>query len=190
MSEAVKIISRDTLSRDFGHLERVMVRRRRFDSKSQDISREVYSVGDSVAILPYDPERGRVLLVRQFRLAAYLATGRETIIEACAGKLDGADPASRVVMEAEEEIGYAIKNPRFLFDAFMSPGVLSEKLSFFVAPYSPADKIGNGGGIDHDEDIEVLEPTFGEALAMIDNGDIIDVKTILLLQYIKLTGLL
>ncbi|MHB8884441.1 MAG: NUDIX domain-containing protein, partial [Methylovirgula sp.] len=177
-------------SRGFGLLENITIRRRRFDAKPQEISREVYDVGDGAAILLYDPERGRVLLVRQFRLAAYLGTGRETIVECCAGKIDGIDPAARIIMEVQEETGYAVKDPRFIFEAFMSPGVLAEKLSFFIAPYSPADKIDAGGGVDDDEDIEVIEPSFDEALAMIDSGEIIDVKTILLLQYAKLIGLM
>ncbi len=190
MSETIKILSREILHRGFGMLEVIRVLRRCFDGKEQEIAREVYDVDHGAAILPYDPLRRRVLLVRQFRLAAFLASGRETLIEACAGKLEGADPAERIVMEAAEELGYAIKAPRHLFDGFMSPGVYAEKISYFVAPYCPDDKIGPGGGVDLDEDIEVLEPTFAEALAMIDSGEIDDTKTILLLHYAKLMGLM
>ena len=190
MSETIKILSREILHRGFGLLEAVRILRRRFDGKEQEIAREVYDVDHGAAILPYDPLRGRVLLVRQFRLAAFLASGRETLIEACAGKLEGADPAERIVMEAAEELGYAIKAPRYLFDGFMSPGVYAEKISYFVATYSPDDRTGAGGGVDIDEDIEVLEPTFAEALAMIDSGEIVDTKTILLLHYAKLNALL
>lgn len=187
----IKILGREILSRSYGLLQRVTLRRRKFDAQLQDITRDVYDAGDGAAILLYDPVRGRVLLVRQFRLAAYLATDRETIVEVCAGKLEGIDAATRIVMEVREETGYAIKNPRFLFEAFMSPGVFSEKLSFFVARYSPEDKISWGGDLaDDDEDIEVLEPTLGEALAMIASGEIIDAKTILLLHYAKLTALM
>lgn len=190
MSDTVKILSRNILHRGFGLLEDVKLWRRKFNREPQEISREIYVVDHGAAILPYDPVRRRVLLVRQFRLAAYVADGQETLIEACAGKLEGMDAATRIVMEAEEELGYAIKNPHFLYEAYMSPGAYTEKISFFVATYSPDDRIGNGGGIDHDEDIEVLEPTFEEALTMIEEGAIIDIKTIALLQYIKLAGLL
>ncbi len=191
MDEAIKILGREILARGYGLLQRVTLRRRRFDAKLQDITRDVYDTGNGAAILLYDRDRGRVLLVRQFRLPVYLATGQETIIEVCAGKLEGLDAATRIVMEVKEETGYAIRAPRHLFDAFMSPGVFSEKLSFFVAPYSPADKVGAGGGLaDDGEDLEVLEPTLGEALAMIAQGEIIDAKTILLLHYAKLTGLI
>lgn len=191
MDETVKILSREIISRGFGLLQKVTVRRRKFDATQQEITRDVYDTGDGAVILLYDPDRRRVLLVRQFRIAAYLATGRETLIEVCAGKLEGLDAASRIVMEVAEETGYAIKNPRFLFEAFMSPGVFSERLSFFAAPYSPADKTGDGGGlIDDNEDIEILEPTLEDALAMIAQGEIVDAKTILLLHYAKLNQLL
>ncbi len=190
MSDTIKILSRDVLHRGFGVFEEIKLWRRKFNHEPQEISREVYEVDHGATILPYDPVRRRVLLVRQFRLAVYVATGQETLIEACAGKLEGMDAATRIVMEAEEELGYAIKNPRFLYEAYMSPGAYTEKISFFVATYSPDDKIGDGGGIDHDEDIEVLEPTFEQALTMIEEGAIIDIKTIALLQYVKLAGLL
>lgn len=191
MSDTIKILAREILSRGFGVLQKITVRRRKFDATQQEITRDVYDTGDGATILLYDPDRGRVLLVRQFRIAAYLATGRESLIEVCAGKLEGLDAASRIVMEVEEETGYAIKNPRFLFEAFMSPGVFSERLSFFVAPYSPADKTGDGGGLaDDNEDIQILEPTLDEALEMIARGEIVDAKTILLLNYARLTQLL
>src|SRR6185437_15151001 len=125
MSDAIKILARDVISRGFGVLQKVTVRRRKFDATQQEITRDVYDTGDGATILLYDPDRRRVLLVRQFRIAAYLATGRESLIEVCAGKLEGLDAASRIVMEVEEETGYAIKEPRFLFEAFMSPGVFS-----------------------------------------------------------------
>jgi GDP-mannose pyrophosphatase NudK len=132
-----------------------------------------------------------VLLVRQFRLPVYLALGHETTIEACAGKLEGMDAASRIVLEVEEEAGYLIEAPKFLFEAFMSPGAYAERISFFSVTYSPADRRTRGGGIrDDGEDIEVIEPTLDEALAMIASGEIIDAKTILLLQYAKLAGLM
>ncbi len=191
MSTSIKILSREILSRGFGVLQKVTFTRRKFSGDEQTITRENYDTGDGATILLYDQKRGCVLLIRQFRLAAYLSGGQETLIEACAGKLEGLDAATRIVMEVEEETGFAIKSPRFLFDAYMSPGVFSEKLSFFVAPYSPEDRKSAGGGLaDDGEDIEILEPTLDEALAMIARGEIIDAKTIVLLHYAKLTGLL
>jgi nudix-type nucleoside diphosphatase (YffH/AdpP family) len=190
MEERVKILARDLVSSDFGRLERIKLRRRRFDSTEQELDREIYDVGNSASIFLYDPQRARVLLIRQFRLPAFLATGRDLLIEVCAGKLQGLDAALRIVEEVKEETGLAIGAPRFLFDAFMSPGSYCERMSFFAAPYSEKDRISAGGGLAHEgEDIEVFETSLDEALAMIDSGGIVDVKTILLLNYAKRTGL-
>ena len=187
----IKILLREILARGFGVLQKVTMQRRKFNGDEQTITREIYDTGDGATILLYDPTRGCVLLIRQFRPAAYLSGGQETLIEACAGKLEGLDAATRIVMEVEEETGFAIKSPRFLFAAYMSPGVFTEKLSFFVAPYSAQDRKSAGGGIAKDgEDIEIFEPTLDEALAMIERGEIIDAKTIVLLHYAKMTGLL
>jgi GDP-mannose pyrophosphatase NudK len=191
MDEAIKIMRREILSRGYGLLERIAFRRRKFNTKTQEVTHEIYDTGNGAAILLYDPTRSRVVLVRQFRLPIYLANGRETMIEVCAGKLEGLTAARRIVMEVSEETGLSIGAPKFLFDAFMSPGVFTECLSFFVARYSPADRVSHGGGLAEDgEDIEILEPTLDEALAMIDRGEIIDARTIILLQYAKLAGLM
>jgi nudix-type nucleoside diphosphatase (YffH/AdpP family) len=191
MEERVKILARNLVSSDFGHLERITLRRRRFDSTEQDLEREIYDVGDSASIFLYDPQRARVLLIRQFRLPVFLATGHDLLIEVCAGKLQGLNAAARIVEEVKEETGLAIGAPRFLFDAFLSPGSYCERMSFFAAPYSEKDRISAGGGLAHEgEDIEVFETSLDEALAMIDGGEIIDVKTILLLNYAKRTGLM
>jgi GDP-mannose pyrophosphatase NudK len=189
--QTIKILKREILSRGKGVLEKITFKRRRFDGETQEATREVYDPGDAATILLYDPARSRVLLVRQFRLPVYLACGRETTIEACAGKLEGLDAARRIIMEVEEETGFSIKQPKFLFDAFMSPGSYSERISFFVVRYSPADRRGPGGGLrDEGEEIEILEPTLDEALAMIERGEIIDAKTIILLHYARLAGLM
>jgi nudix-type nucleoside diphosphatase (YffH/AdpP family) len=191
MEERVKILARDLVSADYGRLEQVKVRRRRFDATEQDLDREIYDVGDSASIFLYDPQRSCVLLIRQFRLPIFLATGRELAIEVCAGKLQGLDAATRIVEEVMEETGLRIEAPRYLFDAFMSPGSYCEKMSFFAAPYSEKDRISRGGGLAHEgEDIEVFETSLDAALAMIDTGEIIDSKTILLLNYAKRTGLM
>src|SRR5271154_712974 len=111
MSDKIKIIGREVLTRGFGVLERFKLRRRRFDAKMQDLTRDFYDSGNSAAILLYDPTRACVLLIRQFRLAAYLADGRETMVEVCAGKLEGMDAGRRIVMEVMEETGFSIHEP-------------------------------------------------------------------------------
>jgi GDP-mannose pyrophosphatase NudK len=191
MDDSVKILSRDLISDEYGRLERVKLRRRRSDAREQDLDREIYNIGNSASIFLYDPQRACILLIRQFRLPVFLATGREQTIEVCAGKLEGLDPALRIVEEVKEETGVAIGPPRFLFDVFLSPGAYCERMSFFAASYTEKDKITAGGGLAHEgEDIEVFETTLDEALAMIDAGEIIDAKTILLLNYAKRTGLM
>jgi len=191
MSDAVKILRRKIISRAFGLLERVTFRRRKFDGTPQEITREFYDTGPGATILLYDAERRRILLVRQFRPAVYLVEGRDSLVETCAGKLEGAAAAERIVLEVLEETGFRIGTPKYLFSAYMSPGVYAEKISFFTAPYSPRDRETNGGGLaDEGEDIEVIEPTLDEALAMIANGEIADAKTILLIHYAVLHRLM
>ena len=191
MTSPIAILGRRLISRGNGVLEKFLVSRKRFDGRLQNLNREIYDSGDGAAILLYDPNRSRVVLVRQFRLTAFLRDGRDSLIEVCAGRLDGEDAESRIIKEAEEETGYVVKNPRRLFEAYMSPGCFAEKLTFFAAQYSAADRAGTGGGLEEeDEDIEVLEPTLDEALAMIDKGEIVDAKTILLLHYAARAGLM
>jgi len=128
-----------------------------------------------------------VVLVRQFRYPAYVNGYDDLLIEAAAGLLDDASPEERIRAEAEEEIGYRLHDVRHVFEAFMSPGAVTEKLHFFVAEYEPSMKIGSGGGIaDEGEEIGVLEVSIDEALAMIADGRIVDAKTIMLLQHAAL----
>jgi nudix-type nucleoside diphosphatase (YffH/AdpP family) len=131
-----------------------------------------------------------VLLTRQFRYPAYVNGHPEPLIEACAGLLDERSPEDAIRHEAEEEAGCRIAAPRRVFEAFMSPGSVTERLVFFVAEYSATDRVSAGGGIVAEgEDIEVLELTLNAALAMVERGEIVDGKTIMLLQYAKLHGL-
>ncbi len=191
MSRLVRILSRRAISQGFGLVERLSIEVKRFNGRLQTQAREIYDTGDGAAILLYDPTRSTVVLVRQFRLPAYLKEGRDSMVEVCAGRLEGLDPETRIAREAEEETGFRVRHPRRLFEGYSSPGAFCEKLTFFVAEYSAADKIGDGGGVEHEgEDIEVLEPTLDEALTMVARGEIVDTKTILLLQYAKLTGLM
>lgn len=187
----IRILSRELVARGFGLLQRLSIELTRFDGRSQTQAREIYDAGDGAAILLYDPTRSTVVLVRQFRLPAWLKEGRDSMIEVCAGRLEGADPQTRIMREAEEETGFRVRHPRRLFEAYTSPGAFCERLTFFVAEYAAADRVGPGGGLEHEgEDIEILEPTLDQALTMIESGEIIDAKTILLLHYARLAGLM
>jgi len=179
------------LSDDWYVLRKTTFDYRRRDGTWQTLSRETYDRGNGAVILPYDPSRGTVLLTRQFRYPAYVNGHPDPLIEVIAGLLDKRSPEDAIRQEAEEEAGCRIAQPCRVFEAFMSPGSVTERLAFFVAEYSAADQVAAGGGIKAEgEDIEVLEPTLDEALAMIDDGRIMDAKTIMLLQYAKLHGLL
>jgi GDP-mannose pyrophosphatase NudK len=160
------------------------------DGARRILEHEIYHYKGAAAVLLVDPARRVVLLVKQFRLGAYLADGTLETIEACAGMLDGDDPQVCVAREAFEETGVRIDGARHAFDAFMSPGGMTEKIACFVAAYGAADRLGPGGGVDADEHIEAVEIGFDDALAMIETGEIRDAKTIALLYYAKAKGLL
>lgn len=154
--------------------------------------REVYNAGNGSAILLYNVKYGKVVLIRQFRISAYM-NGNDTgiLIEICAGLLDGDNPEDCIKKETEEETGYHLSSVRKVFEAYMSPGCTTENLHFFIAEYDAAMKKGSGGGlVEEQEDIEVLELKFDKALEMIESGEIKDAKTIMLLQYIRLKGIL
>src|ERR1700678_3354941 len=160
---------------------------RRADGEWQTQHRETYDRGNGATLLPYNLAQRTVVLVRQFRYPAFVNGCDDLLIEAAAGLLDNETPEMRIRAEAEEETGYRLGEIRKVFEAFMSPGAVTEKLHFFVAAYEPAMRIGSGGGITSEgEDIEVLELPIDEALAMIGDGRIADAKTIMLLQYAAL----
>jgi nudix-type nucleoside diphosphatase (YffH/AdpP family) len=160
---------------------------RRNNGEWQTQHRESYDRGNGAALLPYNLGQRTVVLVRQFRYPAYVNGHDDLLIEAAAGLLDNESPEARIRAEAEEETGYRLGEVSKVFEAFMSPGSVTEKLHFFVAAYEPEMRIGAGGGIASEgEDIEVLELPIDAALAMIANGGIVDAKTIMLLQYAAL----
>jgi nudix-type nucleoside diphosphatase (YffH/AdpP family) len=187
----ILIRSVEVLSDDWAILKKFTFDYRRRDGSLERQVRQTYDRGHGAVILPYDPERGTVLLVRQFRLPAYVSGHPEPLIEACAGLLDKDDPETCIRREAQEELGYRLRDTQPVFHVFMSPGSVTERLMFFIARYSPDDRIGQGGGDRHEgEDIEVLEMPLEDALGMVDKGQIVDGKTIMLLQHLKLKGLI
>lgn len=190
MSADVRIESRTVLAHDWGNLSRYTIEVRRRSGDWQRQSREVYDHGSAAAVLLCDPERGTVILTRQFRLPAHLNGDNPALIEVCAGLLDGDDPETCARREAEEETGYRVDAVTHAFDAYMSPGSLTEKLSFFVAQYHAGHRVSDGGGLEYEgEDIEVMEVPFTSALEMVRTGAIIDAKTIMLLQHAQLSGM-
>ena len=187
MQDRVRVREVRVLSDDWYVLRKTTFDYQRRDGAWQTLSRETYDRGNGAVVLPYDPSRGTVLLTRQFRYPAYVNGHPGPLVEAIAGLLDDRSPEDAIRREAEEEAGYRIARPRRVFEAFMSPGSVTERLVFFVAEYSAADRLAAGGGVAAEgEDIEVLEPTLDAALAMVASGEVADGKTIMLLQYAKL----
>jgi nudix-type nucleoside diphosphatase (YffH/AdpP family) len=187
ISDRIRVKDVRLLSDNWYTLKTTTFEWRRRDGTWQTQQRETYDRGNAAVILPYSVKRRTVVLIKQFRYPAFVNGYDELMIEAAAGLLDDESPENRIRAEAEEETGYRLRDVRKIFESFMSPGSVTEKLHFFVAEYEPDMKIGDGGGLqDEGEDIEVIEPGIDEALAMIVDGRIVDGKTIMLLQYAAL----
>jgi nudix-type nucleoside diphosphatase (YffH/AdpP family) len=192
MNEKVKILQTEILSDSWYTLRKITYEYQKKDGKWSKQNREAYDRGNGATILLYNTESRTVILTRQFRLPSFInGNSSGMLIEACAGLLDKDNAEDCIKRETEEETGYKVSDVRKIFEAYMSPGSVTEILYFFVAAYSKSMKVNDGGGVEHEqEDIEVLELPFDEAMQMIDTGEIKDGKTIMLLQYAKLKNLL
>ena len=191
MFDEIRILSTEILSNNWYTLKKVTYEYHQ-DGKWETQTREAYDRGNGATILLYNKQQQTVVLTKQFRLPTYInGNPGGSLIEACAGLLDEDDPEDCIRRETEEETGYKIKDVRKIFEAYMSPGSVTEILYFFVAEYSKEMKVNEGGGAeDEHENIEVLEMPFEQAMNMIGTGEIKDAKTIMLLQYAKLNTLL
>lgn len=192
MNPDVKIIEEKVLSNNWYVLKKLTFDYRNKKGEWQTQSREAYDRGNGATILLYNTESQTVVLTEQFRMPTYV-NGNETgmLIEACAGLLDKDNPEDCIRRETEEETGYRIGEVTKVFEAYMSPGSVTEILYFFIAEYHKSMKVNDGGGAEHEqENIDVLEIPFKKALAMINTGEIKDGKTIMLLQYLRLNNIL
>jgi len=186
MDSAVELVRTEVLSDDWYVLRKVTFRIRKSDGTWVTQAREAYDRGNGATILLYDLQRETVILIRQFRLPTYVnGNPSGMLIETCAGLLDSEAPEACIVREAREETGFEVRGARKVFEAYMSPGSVTEVLHFFVAEYSGTLRVAAGGGVE-EEDITVLEIPFADALAKIASGEIRDGKTIMLLQYAAL----
>ena len=185
--EHVRIKHQHLLSDNWYILKKITFDLKRRDGSWQEQTREVYDRGNGAAILLFNRAQRTVLLTRQFRIPAHLNGHSGLLIEVAAGLLDNASPEQRIKEEVEEETGYRIDHVTKVFDLFMSPGSVTERLHFFIGEYTPEQRMTDGGGLaDEGEDIEVLELGYDEAVAMVANGTIMDGKTVLLLQHLQL----
>jgi len=187
----IKILKREVLSDNWNILRKITYEFKKRDGSVQKQTREAYDRGNGATILLYNSINKTVILTKQFRLPTFI-NGNESgmLIEACAGLLDKDNPEDCIKRETEEETGYKVSHVRKVYEAYMSPGSVTEMLYFFVAEYSKEMKVNEGGGIEHEqEDIEVLELPFDKAIQLMETGEIKDGKTIMLLQYAKLHNL-
>ncbi|MCG7372320.1 NUDIX domain-containing protein [Pseudomonas luteola] len=187
-ADFIRIVKSEVLSEGFSVLKTNTFDYRRRNGQWQQLTRETYEAGDSTTVLLYNRAQRTVVLTRQFRFPAFVNGVTDgMLLETPAGKLDQDSPEERIKAEVLEETGYEIRQPAPLFEAYSTPGSVTEKLSFFTAEYDPKRRQSRGGGIeDEGEDIEVLEMRFDEALSLIEQGRIKDMKTIVLLYHAAL----
>lgn len=187
----IHIEKTEILSDNWYTLKKITFNILKKDGTTETQSREAYDRGNGAVILLYNSAEKTVILTKQFRMPTYINGNTDgMLIEACAGLLDNDHPEECIKRETEEETGYKISEVEKVFEAYMSPGSVTEILHFFIAEYSSEMKITNGGGLEEEgEDIEVLEINIEKALQMIDSGEIKDAKTIMLLQHVRLKKL-
>jgi nudix-type nucleoside diphosphatase (YffH/AdpP family) len=187
ISGRVRLHGLKILSGNYYTLRQASFDFQRGDGQWQHQDRESYDIGDAAAVLPFDAARGKVLLIQQFRWPVFEWGYKQLLVEVIAGKLDGDTPQHCIAKEAMEEAGVTVSNPRLISHCFVSPGAVKERVSLFLADYDSTATRAKGGGHEAEgEDITVLEMTLEEALTMAARGEIVDMKTILLLQAAKL----
>ncbi|WP_176158597.1 NUDIX domain-containing protein [Burkholderia multivorans] len=189
--DRVRIVESTVLSDNWYTLTKVTFDFLRRDGTWQRQSRETYDRGNGATTLLYCRHTGNVVLTRQFRMPVFVNGHDGMLIEAAAGLLDNATPEERIRQEAEEETGYRVNNIRKVFEAYMSPGSVTEKLYFYLGDYDASMRVNDGGGIeDEGEDLEVLEMPLQTALRLVRSGEIVDGKTIMLLQHLALSEIM
>ncbi|MGB3150671.1 MAG: GDP-mannose pyrophosphatase NudK [Maribacter sp.] len=190
-NSTIRNIKKELLSDNWYTLNKFTFDYRKKDGTWETQQREAYDRGNGAGILLYNKEKGTVILTRQFRMPTYVNGNADgMMIEVCAGLLDGDNPEDCIRKETEEETGYKIDKVQKVFETYMSPGSVTEILYLFVGAYEERMKVGEGGGAEHEtENIEVLEYSLETANRMIASGEIKDAKTIMLLQYAQIQGL-
>lgn len=188
----IHILNNEILSDNWYTLRKITYELTRPDGTKQVQTREAYDRGNGATILLYNQEQQTIILTEQFRLPTYLnGNPSGMLIETCAGLLDKDNPEDCIKRETEEETGYKVTDIHKVFEAYMSPGSVTEILYFFVAAYEKSMKVNEGGGLAHEEEhTKVLELAFEDALNMIDSGEIKDAKTIMLIQHLRLKNIL
>jgi len=193
MEKNIRIKKTEILSDDYNTLKKITLEYQKVNGDKETQVREVYDKDSGAAVLLYNQEQNTVVLTKQFRIPIYINEGNKggMAIEVCAGLLEGMLPIECAKKEALEETGYKIDEIEPVFDAYMVPGTVTERVYMFIAKYDASLKIAQGGGLEGEqEEIEILEFDFRQAYQMIFSGEITDAKTIMLLQYIKIQEIL
>lgn len=192
MIKDVKILTTEILSDNWYILKKITYEYVKPNGEKLTQTREAYDRGNGATILLYNKAQQTVILTKQFRLPTFINGNIDgMMIEACAGLLDHDNPEDCIKRETEEETGYKVTAVKKIFEAYMSPGSVTEILHFFIAEYAKDMKVNEGGGVaGEEENIDVLELNIDEAMGKITNGEIKDAKTIMLLQYVKLNSIL
>src|SRR3954447_9364847 len=187
MTDEVKIKNEEILWEEKHTLKKIIFQHTRNDGTLQEKTNEVYNMGNAVTVLLYNTQQKTVILTKQLRLPSYINGNKSgMLLEACAGKIENESPEESVKREIEEETGYKVPSAKKIFEAYTSPGTITELLYFFVAEYNASMKVSDGGGLKEEkEDVEVIEIPFEQAMKMIATGEIKDAKTIMLLLYAK-----
>lgn len=190
--EKIRNIREELLSANWYKLKKYCFDYLQHDGTWKEQQREAYDRGNGAVIMLYNKEKQTVILTRQFRMPTYVNGNPDgMLIEACAGLLDADNPEDCIRRETEEETGYRIHDLQKIYEAYMSPGSVTEILYFFIAEYESEMKVNEGGGAaDEQENIEVLEMAFEKAIGMTETGEIRDAKTIMLLQYLRMKNIL
>ena len=191
-NKRVKNVKSTLLSDNYGILKKLNFDHLMSSGTWVNQIREVYDRGDGAGILLYNKTKKTVILTKQFRMPTYMNDNQDGfLIEICAGMLDKDNPEAFIIRETEEEVGYRVKEVKKVYEAYSSPGIMTEKMHFFVGEYTDDMKVNNGGGLETEhEDIEVLEWSFDEVVTMLNNSEIHDTRTIVLLQYAQIHNLL
>lgn len=192
MNSKVKNVKKVLLSDNWYTLNKIVFDYKMSNGDWVQQEREAYDRGDGATVMLYNRTKQTVVLISQFRMPTYLnGNASGMLIESCAGLLDGDEPEACVIKEAEEETGFRVTKVEKVFESYMSPGAVTEIIYFYIAEYDEKDKVSSGGGLaEEQEDITVLEVDFNKALSMISTGEIKDAKTIMLLQHLKIHGLM
>lgn len=192
MNNEITILKTEILSNNWYTLNKITYQQIKKDGTHSIQTREAYDRGNGATILLYNVKEKTVILTKQFRLVTFINGNADgMLIEACAGLLDNDNPEDCIRRETEEETGYRIGEATKIFEAYMSPGSVTELVYFFIAPYAKEMKVNDGGGLEAEqENIEVMELPFEQALEMVKRGEIKDGKTIMLLQYLQINSIL